>query len=218
MGESAATSGLTIAVFGASGRTGRQVATTAVARGLSVRALARRPGSVPGASGIAVIAGELTDTRAVDETLAGCSAACLVFGPRPPYGDVFCAEATRTILEVASRRGVHRIVGQTGAMIGPYPGNRTLPFEAMARAYRRRSPAPHADRLGQEEALRESDALWTILKPPRLTDGPRSDRLRVGPDVRVGLLSKVARADVAAIVLGEMLEPRFVRVAVFMRG
>lgn len=210
--------GATVAIFGASGRTGQHVTRTALARGLSVRALARRPGSVPEASGVVEITGELTDTEAVDETLAGCMAACLVFGPRPPYTDVFCAEATRAILEAASRRAVRRIVGQTGAMIGAYRGNRTLLFELMARAYRGRSPGPHADRVGQEQALRGSDALWTILKPPRLTDGSRSERLRVGPDVRVGVLSRVSRVDLAALTVDEVLEPRFVRRAVFLRA
>ncbi|MDQ4085619.1 MAG: SDR family oxidoreductase [Actinomycetota bacterium] len=52
--------------------------------------------------------------------------------------------------------------------------------------------------------LREQDLDWTIVRPGRLTDGPGTGRVRLGPDVGYG---EVPRADVAAALLGVLDEP-----------
>ena len=206
-----------VAVFGASGRTGRSVIEAARANGLVVQALSRRPNSV-GGHGVEECVGALTDARTVDRTLNGCVAACVVIGPRPPYTEIFCADATRAIVEGLKRTGCRRIICQTGAMIGDYRENRSRLFELMAKTWQRRQPRPHADRVEQERVVREAGLDWTIVKPPRLTSGGPSTALRVGPTVRVGLLTSVSRGDLGELIVREIREPRFSRQVVFVRG
>jgi uncharacterized protein YbjT (DUF2867 family) len=52
--------------------------------------------------------------------------------------------------------------------------------------------------------VRAQDLDWTIVRPGRLTDGPGSGQVRVGPRVDYG---EVPRADVAAVLLGVLDEP-----------
>jgi putative NADH-flavin reductase len=146
----------------------------------------------------------------------GADAVCCLFGPRPPGNDAFCAEATRTIVEAMRRQGVRRLICQTGAMIGAYPQNRSRALQWMALAFERRRPAVAADRSEQEKVVRESGLDWTLVKPARLTDGPRTRRTRIGPDLRVGLLSKISRSNLAAVILEEIGTPAFARQAVFV--
>lgn len=209
----------TVAVFGATGGTGAHLVAAARQRGWGVRALCR-PGRRLGSrdSEIVALYGELTDPAALAETVSGCQAACCVFGPRPPHTDVFCAAATHAIIQALARAGITRLISQTGAMIGPYPQNRTLPFELMAKLFARQRPAAAADRWQQEVAVRESGLEWTVIKPPRLTDGPASPRVRAGPDLRVGLTSKIGRADLANLIVSELVEARFRRETVFVAG
>ncbi len=56
------------------------------------------------------------------------------------------------------------------------------------------------------------------MKPPRLTDGPAAGRVRAPAGVRVGLLSRISRADLAAFMLDEIERGTFVRQRVFVRG
>jgi putative NADH-flavin reductase len=88
----------------------------------------------------------------------------------------------------------------------------------MGGIYQRSQREGAADRAEQERLVKESDLEWTLIKPPRLTNGPRSKRFRAGPDLRVGLLSLVSMADVAAFTLSEILDPKHIREAVFVVG
>jgi putative NADH-flavin reductase len=210
---------LTVALFGGSGATGRQVIAHALRRGLQVRALVR-PGSSAGElrQGLECISGSLLESRDVDRTIAGTAAVCSVFGPRPPYTDVFCAAATGQIVRSMERFGVTRILCLTGAMIGGYHANRTWPFRLMTGLFRRQMPAIAGDRAEQERIIQESGLEWTLLKPPRLTNGPRSRQFHAAPDLRVGLLSSVSRQDLADFIVEEILAPRHPRQVLFLSG
>lgn len=140
-----------------------------------------------------------------------------MFGPRPPYNDIFCAEATRIIIAAMRKCGVDRLVCQTGAMIGTYPRNRTGPFRLMTGIFNRRAPALAVDRAEQERLVMESGLRWTIVKPPRLMITAATGDCEAGPGVRVGLLSSVSRGDVADFIVKEILSHAHVGEAVFIR-
>lgn len=191
-----------IAVFGASGATGREVVAGAVERGWQVNALVRRGGAIPATvRGVREIVGSLAPGEALRATVAGANAIVIAIGPRPPYEDIFCAAATAAIVEAARRDGVRRLVCLTGALIGDYPQNRGAVFALMGRLFARSAPEAARDRVAQEEAVRQSDLEWTLVKPPRLTLGPARGRVRIGPEVRVGLFSSISRKDLAAVLL-----------------
>lgn len=211
------TASSTLALFGASGGTGRVVAASAAARGLPIRALARNRSVVGDLEReTLLLRGSLLDPAAVGRTLDGATAVICVFGPRPPYTDIFCADATRLIVQGMRTRAIQRLVVQTGAMLGDYPANRTLPFRWMTALFRRRNPAGEKDRTEQEAVVRASGLAWTIVKPPRLTGGGRSPRFRASPDLRVGMRSSVSRADLAAFLLQQLAASGFVGEAVFV--
>lgn len=208
-----------VALFGASGATGAQVLRIAKAHDIQVRALVRREGSVrPEPPVVEVVAGSLSSADDVERALEGCKAAVCVFGPRPPYVDVFCHEATRTIVAAMRRRGVRRLVCLTGGMAGEWPTNRTLPFELLCSIHKRRVPAAAADRAGQERTVIGSGLDWTLVKPPMLTNHRGKERWLAGPEVRLGLFSSIPRADLAAFLLEEALEPEHLDVTVFIKS
>lgn len=209
----------TIAIFGGSGATGKSIIHHALIRGIKVRALVRNATSMDIQSGlIEVIEGSLTSADHVEFCLEGCSAAICVFGPRPPYADIFCEVATRTIVEAMRKLKIKRLVCQTGGMIGEYPANRTLPFKLMVAMFNRRLPLSASDRKEQEAAVKHSKLDWTIVKPSRLTNGSATGKWLVGPDVQVSLLSSITRDDLAEFLLQEILKPQFVGQAVFIRS
>lgn len=175
-----------IAVFGASGATGEMLLASLAQEKMSVHALVRKAGSLAMAVGrIEVVLGSLAKPEDVFRTLQGCAAAICVFGPRPPYVDVFCEQATANIVAAMRQLGIRRLVCQTGGMIGDYRANRTRPFQWMADAFCKHSPQIAADRIGQERVVMQSGLDWTIVKPPRLTDGEAQGRWRAGADVRL---------------------------------
>ena len=208
-----------IAIFGGSGATGQALIRHALCRGIKVCALVRNANSMAIKSGLLeVIEGPLSSADHVELCLKDCGAAICVFGHRPPYADIFCEAATTTIVRAMQKLMIKRLVCQTGGMIGDYPANRTLPFRLMVAAFNRRLPLVASDRTGQENAVKQSELDWTIVKPSRLTNGKAHGKWFAGTDVRVGLLSSIARDDLAEFLLQEILNPQFTRQAVFIHN
>ena len=207
----------TLAIFGGSGATGNALIRHVLIRGGNVRALVRDVKSMNIKSGVLeIIEGSLLRAEHVEFCLKGSDAAICVFGPRPPYTDIFCEAATRNVVEAMQRLGLKRLVCQTGAMIGDYPANRTLSFRLVVSRFNRRLPLVAADRAGQEAAVKGSGLTWTIVKPARLTDARAAGHWLVGPNVRAGLLSSISREDLADFVVEEALNPQFSEQAVFI--
>jgi putative NADH-flavin reductase len=209
----------TLAVFGATGKTGLALVSTARRRGWRVRALVRgSAGTFEGQLGVEIMRGEFSNLERVQTVVNGATVVCCVFGPRAPFTDLFCTEATRAVIVAMRRAGVRRLIAQTGAMVGVSLPNWTFAWRLMTSMYQRQQPKGAKDRLEQERLVRESGLDWTIIKPPRLTDGVASGRTRAGPDVRVGLLSGISRTDLTDFLMDEIERPRFVGQAVFVVG
>ncbi len=204
-----------LTVFGASGRTGRALI-AAAAPTWRIRGFVRPGSEFPG---VELVTGTFSDAQQMADAVAGATAVCCVFGQRPPYGGVFCEAATQAIVAAMRAVGCDRMVCQTGAMIGSGQGlRRSRSLEWVARTFERRHPAIARDRVGQERMVMESGLRWTVVKPPRLTDGRARGRVRAGPDLSVGLLSSIRRADLAAFLLEEAEDCRFLRSRVVVKG
>jgi len=207
-----------LAIFGISGRTGRELAKIAGLKGWEVRGFVRPTSRIDGGIGnCQIVRGNFEELDRVIETIADSAAVCCMIGPRPPYTDVFCATATATIVAAMKQTNCHRLVCQTGAMIGPAL-NRSYPMEWLARAFARWQHEAARDREEQERLVESSRLDWPIVKPPRLTDSPPQGRVQTGTLLRIGLLSKISRADLAAFIFDEVQTGRFVQQRIFVKG
>lgn len=192
-----------IALFGASGRTGTEVVRLATARGWRVRALVRPSSRCREMDGLEVLRGDLDTPSDVLAAVSNADAVLCVFGPRSTKDPPFAAAATARIVEAMKSAGVSRLVCQTGAMVGDLPPNVSTPMRFMARLFRRRYPALAADSAGQERLVATSGLDWTLVKPPRLHDGPPRRPTHADPALRVGLMSAISRAALAEFLLDQ---------------
>ncbi|HPS79770.1 MAG TPA: NAD(P)H-binding protein [Thermoanaerobaculaceae bacterium] len=199
---------LKIALFGAPGATGHEVIASALRRGWRVNALVSHGGELPPAAPhVREIVGGFDSTDAVRRTLEDADAAVIAIGARPPYREVLCAAATRAIIGAARDVGVERLVCLTGALVGTYSENQGRLFLAMFRLATGGQLPTAQDRVDQEDAVRDSGLRWSIVKPPRLTNGARTGRVTLGARVKVGLLSSISRADLADVLLDLCARP-----------
>lgn len=205
-----------VAVFGASGRTGRAIVDAALARGWTVRAFVRQPSSLPVQPGLELIVGSLDDRELVERAVRGIDAVAIVLGPRPPSREVFCAQATRVVIRAMEHAGVDRLLCQTGAMVGELPPSLSWGIRLMAWWFRCQRPAVAADRAEQERLVSTSGLKWTILKPPRLTRRVRTTGYLAGGCLPLTLLDSIGRADLAGFCLDEIALPRFATQKVYL--
>ncbi|MFJ4850513.1 MULTISPECIES: NAD(P)-dependent oxidoreductase [unclassified Streptomyces] len=184
-----------LAVFGAGGHLGRRLVPLALAAGHEVTVLVRNPVGLSGREGLRILPGDVRDPRDVDRVVEGADAVLSALGTRPPRGGTICAEAMRRILPAMRGHGVRRLV-----VVGAYgtgQSHRGAYRAVMSLAL----PAIMRDKDEQDALVRAEGDLWTIVQPAVLTTGRYSGVYRTGTDLRLGLASRVSRADVADFML-----------------
>ncbi|MEU4701203.1 SDR family oxidoreductase [Nonomuraea dietziae] len=173
-------------------------------RGDQAVGLVRNPdhrADVESAGGQAVVCDlESASAEQVAELLDGADAVVFAAGAGPGSGaarkDTVDRGASVLLAEAAERAGVRRFVqiSSMGAGAPPRPGT-----DEVWAAY-------IAAKTAAEDDLRGRDLDWTILRPGGLTDEPgAAGVLLAPPPVPRG---KVARDDVAAVVVALLDEPR----------
>lgn len=196
-----------ILVIGASGGTGRLLVGQALAAGHQVTAFVRDPARLPLThASLRLVVGDAMRPGSIDPAVAGHDAVLCTLGAKPEGVDrqrgqpgvPVCSVGTRHLIEAMQSAGVRRLVVESSAPCGESAATGRWPAPWVVRTVLREVMA---DKEVQEAAVRASGLDWTIVRPVKMHDGPRTDRVQVGAGVRWGLASTVSRADVAAVML-----------------
>src|ERR687887_470256 len=121
----------------------------------------------------------------------------------------------RTPARVEMRHaGIRRLVVVSAAPIGEGDGG-TLTYRLLARPLLWavfRNAYKDMDRM--EEAVRCSGTDWTIMRPPRLTNGRRRGRYRTAVNAALRRGNVVSRADLADAILRLLDDPDAIKAAI----
>lgn len=193
-----------LAVFGATGGTGRQVVKQALALGHEVTVLARRPDAL-GISDprLTVFTGDVLEPDSAAGPVAEADAvvSALGIGYSRATTEVY-SQGTSNIIAAMRAADVRRLVCLSTAGIDSSPGASPFVRVLHALVLRRLLRAPYADMLEMERRLAQSGLDWTAVRAARLTNGPRRDKYRTGVRRCAGRGLSISRADLAAYLLG----------------
>lgn len=202
-----------IIVFGATGATGREILRQAAAQGHTVSAFVRDREALADQGDIRVIQGDVFDSATVAEAILGHRAVFSALGPRTLKKSGLLARAVPNIIAGMHQHYVSRLIvlGASGAQpgYGSYQSALSrIAFWLVAHTFLRH---PFADQAAQERLLGASDVDYTIVRPPRLNNGPLTRSYRVVPDALPPGGRKISRADTAHFMLQQLTDPRFHR-------
>jgi putative NADH-flavin reductase len=201
-------------VFGASGKTGREVVRQALARGYTVTAFVRDTARLPLAHGnLRLIAGEITNRAAIARAVDGHTAVISALGVgRPLQHDAMVIDGVRAIARAAEQASVERLVYLSFIGVHESRDGAGFVLKRLAATLLRHEVADHEVK---EAAIVESFVDWTIVRPPKLTNGRLTAAYRVGEDIRArSPLPLMSRADVADFMLRQLTDAAFIRKAV----
>ncbi|WP_329561093.1 NAD(P)-dependent oxidoreductase [Kitasatospora sp. NBC_01266] len=210
-----------LTVFGATGGVGREVVQQALDAGHEVTAVVRDPARLPRPDRpgltVATVA-DLTDRAALRPVLEGRSAVVSALGPRgrrQAKAAPVTGPALRSVVEVMDRLGVRRLAVVSAAPLGPTPPGEGLLTRAIGYPLLRAVFSDvYADLAVMERVLAASGTEWTVIRPPRLLDRPRTGSYRRVVDGNVPNGRSIGRADVADALLSCLDDPATVRHAV----
>jgi len=208
-----------LTIFAATGGIGRQALEQAVAQGHDVTAVVRNPKKL--SRQVRVVAADLAapDPATLELAVKGADAVLSGLGARSSSDTGVAWRGTRAIVQAMKAADVRRIVVVSAAPIGtvPSPGRPNPPkhdpgdgffvrnlLGPLIKAALRKH---FADLAMMEDVLRDSGLDWTVVRPPRLTDGPVTGAYRTayGQNLLRGLL--ISRADVAHFMLRALRQP-----------
>lgn len=199
-----------IAVFGASGRTGRHVVTQAIERDHDVVAFVRSASNLPvDDPALEVVEGDAYEGTNVAEAVAGADAVVSTLGQSKQTPDDLLTVAGRHVIDAMTAHEVDRLVTMVGAGVRTEGETVSLGGKLMGSLLTLLSRAVLEDAKTHVDDVRASSLRWTVVRVPRLGDDDPRGEYRVGEDIQLGF-EAVARADVAAFMLDVVEEDRYV--------
>ena len=197
-----------VVVLGAAGQLGREVVKALVTRGHSVVAAVRRPPITALNSGARIHRVYARDQAAIREVLKAQDAVVNAIGAGTLRHNEVESSTTAVALAAAQVCGIQRYIAMSAGMVAlDWPL-----FKYVLRPLIFRNIL--AEHLKVEELVKASALDWTIVRPPKLTNGPSTGYVAsVEPLPR---LFSATRADVAAFIADELDRQAYVRQAVFV--
>lgn len=205
---------MNLLIFGASGATGRQLVEQAFAQGHGVTAFVRDPARLPlSHPDLTLVRGDVLDAGAVERAVAGQDAVLVALGaPSPVRRYPALTEGLRHVVGAMERAAVRRLVYLS--FIGAHESRRGGGFfiEHIASRLLRPTIADHED---NEALIRRSGLDWTIIHPPKLTNGRRTGTYRHGEAIQArSPFPTISRADLGDFMLGQLTDRTYLRKAV----
>lgn len=187
-------------VLGATGGTGLEIIRQGIEHGHSVTAFVRSPERLQTfANRIAVIRGDVLNSTELQRAVDGHDTVLSGFGPRVPISKAdanllrqFAVALTTAMLQAKIRR----VVVMSTAFL--FKDSIIPPAHVVGRLF---FPDVVADATEMENLFRSSGLDWTIVRPPRLTNKPRSGKYRAREGHLPGFGFTISRADVADFMI-----------------
>jgi biliverdin reductase / flavin reductase len=205
-----------VAIFGATGGTGRIMIRKALERGHEVTAAARNPSALLGGhERLRVVKADVMQPQTLeavvedqDAVITSVSVGNALKEGRKPT--TLFSEGTRNVIAAMERQGVRRLVCLSSSAVEPDPAlgiifgkiMRPLLFKGM-----------YADMSRMKRQVRSSGLDWIIVRPSTLTHDPASGRYILGID-RIPKGWRIPREDVAEFTLDQLDDDRYLTRAI----
>lgn len=187
-------------ILGATGGIGVELVGQAIERGHSVTAIVRSDATLQRfATRMRIVSGNLLNGDELAAVMNGHDAVLSGFGPRLPIAKSdaqLLTDFSRALIRAMHQSGVRRAVVVSTAFL--FKDSILPPAYLFGRIL---FPGVVRDATGMEATLRASNLNIAIVRPPQLTDKPRTGRYRVRQDHLPFCGFSIPRADVAEFMI-----------------
>lgn|GEM_PF-182017 len=207
-------SAMRVAVLGGTGRTGRLLVAALLANGHQVRLLVRNGTSPP--DGVDLVVGDARDRTVLRELLDGCGMVISALGPVAKDKHLH-RDVAPLLIAAMKEAGMTRFIGISGAGIDVPGDNKSRRDRIISTLIQKLGGDAAKDKTLEYEAWRDSGLAWTLVRPPRLQDGPATGSVDEHATDSPAFTT-ITRAGLAAFLAGLVAEPRYLRQAPLVAG
>ena len=170
-----------------------------------VTAVARRPSAVAiQHERLEVIQGDVLEPATIAQPITGQEVVVSAFGAAARAPTTLYSEGAANIIRAMQTANVRRLIGLSANGLEPGPIlQRWFAKPLLWRAFRH----TYTDLVRMEAVIKASGLDWTILRPPRLTNGPRTGRYDVAVNKPLTYGWSISRADLADYIVTHLDDP-----------
>jgi len=189
----------------------------ALSQGCDVTAFARNPlALLTRHAHLSIVTGDVFQKASVEEAVANQDAVLCTIGghdrlrvalSRHPRQPGLCTVGTSNILDAMKKYGVSRFICLSAWGAGESKDR--LPFVFKHIILPLLMKEEYEDKKAQEQFIQQSTLDWTIVRPSRLTNGPRTGRYRMQSSLEFSRQSRISRSDVADSMLRQLTDQTF---------
>lgn len=199
-----------IALFGATGQTGRKFLEAAIEKGYEVKALVRDKAKLPFTHArLSIVEGDVLNSGDVSKVVEGADVAVSLFGHVKNSPAWLQTNGTKNIIAAMDKHQVQRIISLSGGGL-PFPEKDQPKFaDHLIRTIMKIAvPKILNDAIAHADVLKISNKKWVIVRGPRLTNDVKLGTYRVGW-VGVNASTKISRSDLADFIVTLVEDERY---------
>ncbi|MCA8155493.1 NAD(P)-dependent oxidoreductase [Burkholderia contaminans] len=206
----------TIALFGATGPTGRHIIEEALKQGYTLSVYTRDAKKLASFAGrIEIVVGDLQDQSAIAKCVQGADAVISALGPNglKVQGDKPVMHGLSNIIVAMQRAGVRRLIQISTAAYRDPKDSFAFKPHAFALLFKVIARKGYEDIKATGELVANSNLDWTLVRIPNLKDGPADGSVDVGWYGTTKLGMKLSRGNLAKFLVDQLTDRKFVRAA-----
>lgn len=205
---------MNILIFGASGNTGRELVRQALSEGHNVTAFVRTTGKLTVTHDrLKIIQGNVKDYSSVENAIKNQEAILSALGvSKPLNNDPVVIEGIKNIIKAMEQVNVKRFIYLSFLAVGDGRNDAGFIIKNIISRVVRNEIADHE---AKEHLINSSTLEFTIVRPPKLTNGSKKGHYRSGENIKAeSIFPVMSRADVADFMLKQLTDKTFLRKAV----
>jgi putative NADH-flavin reductase len=204
---------MNILVFGASGRTGRELVKQGLAQGHTVTAFVRHPAAFDLAHPrLKVVQGDAADRASVERAVKDQDVVlCALGAARLLKRDEAVVVGVHNILIAMEEAGTRRLIYLSADTVRDSRDELNALRKVFVPLLFHNSAADHEI---SERMVEQSHLEWIIVRPPMLTNGARTSAYRSGEHLQArAIVPHFSRADLAEFMLKQLADDTFLEKA-----
>ena len=188
-------------VFGSTGGTGRNIVEQALKSGHSVTAIARNPSALSMKhANLNIVKGDVFEPATFDAVMRQQDAVLSAIGVNSTKPTTVYSEGVSNIVKAMQKNSVQRIICISASAVVTSP-ELILPVRMMTKLLQGILKNMYKDLLKMEQAVKQTNLDWTVVRPPRLTHGRLKNQYRFAINEWLPNCLRISRADLANFML-----------------
>lgn len=196
---------LNILVIGANGGIGKKAVEIALQSGHKVTAMVRNPANLTlSHPNLEIVRADIMQPASFNQYVKDKDAIISAIGGKMDKPTTLYSEGNSNLLAVMKKLGVRRVFFISSQAIEISPEQPFYVRWAAKYIVQKLFKYGYADQRVMEDIIKKSNINWTIMRPPRLTNGEVTGQYRVAMNRFLKNCLSISRADVAHFMLNNI--------------